>query len=341
MKFGMRIAAVLLIALMLALSLASCGEDEPQKAPVIGYAAGYEVRYDELRFVTVTQKMALESKYGKGIWSTPESAEQYRSELEAAVWDNMLSNYAVLAACQQFGLSTSMLESEQIQTAVDASINSAINECGGRSAFEARLEATYMTEDFLRFSLAVTQMENELRYKLSGELGLIESDSDRFMNWMADGNAVYVQHVFIENDANEDVEENRALALDVRGQLLRGEKTIGQVIGSAINEDLSNFTPYYVVRDVYALEIETAVLVLDKVGAVSDVVQTDKGFYIFVRMQESFDDHGINQTMLSKVDSLLTSYQWARVESFVQAAKEGLTIELNDYGKSLDLLAIQ
>ena len=343
MKIRSRAAVLILAVLLLIPMLCACSEEEPQKAFPIGRAAGYTVRLDELRFVTLSEKTKLEKIYGEGIWEDPATAEQYRAELEAAVWDMMLNNYAVLEACRQYGISLDLIDGEDIQSKVDAAVQDAISQCGGQAGFEAYLKATNMTEGFLRFSLAVTEMEDELRYRLTGELGLIESDSDRFMTWMQDGNAVYVQHVFIENDAGESVESNRALAERVRGQLISGEKTVEELIGSAVNEDLSNFSPYYVVRDVYEQATEDAVLPLcgAGTGAVSEVVETDRGFYVFVRMEESFDADGVNLTMRAKADSLLTSYQWAKVEEYVAAARVNVSIELNAFGQTLDLLQIR
>lgn len=342
MKKQIRGLALVLALLLLTLSLVACRDKEDPKAPVVAYAAGgCEIRYDELRYVTMTQKAKLENKYGNGIWNTPETAERYRAELEAAVYDVLRSNYAVLVACQQFGISLDRLESEAILTSVENSVQKAIRECGGQEAFEQLLVTTYMSEDFLRFSLAVTELENELLHKLTSELGLIESDVNRFMTWMSDGNAVYVQHIFIENDPGENVEANRALAEELVRQLKNGEKNISSLVGLAINEEKLNLDPYYVVRDVYAPEIESAVLGLQNAGNVSEVVETAEGFYVFVRIAERFGEDGRNLSAIAKADALLTSYQWARVEAYVQAAKEQVVIEWNDYGKSLDLVYMQ
>lgn len=342
MKKQIRGLALILALLLLTLSLAACRDKEDPKAPVVAWAAGgCEIRYDELRYVTMTQKEKLENKYGKGIWDTPASAERYRAELESAVYDVLRNNYAVLEACRQFGVSVDGLESEEVLASVEASVQNAIRECGGQEAFEQLLAQTYMSESFLRFSLAVTELENELLRKLTAELGLIESDVNRFMAWMANGNAVYVQHIFIENDPGEDVEQNRATAEELVRQLRNGEKNISSLVGLAINEETLNLDPYYVVRDVYVPEIENAVLALQNVGNVSEVVPTEKGFYVFVRVAERFGEDGSNLSAIAKADALLTSYQWARVEAYVQAAKEQVAIEWNDYGKTLDLVYMQ
>ena len=80
---------------------------------------------------------------------------------------------------------------------------------------------------------------------------------------------------------------------------------------------------------------------LQNVGNVSEVVETEEGFYVFVKVQEQLDENGKSVTLLAKADSLLTSYQWARVEAYVQEAKETVAIELNDYGKTIDLVYMQ
>lgn len=328
-------AAFLLAAMMILLP--ACANDDKK---VIGEAAGCEVLYEELRFVTLTAKDKLCAKYGEDIWDSAERAEQYRAELEAEVWDSMLNHYAVLAACQKYGLTLADMEDDNIQDAVDAEIDAAIEQYGGKKAFRQALEENYMTEHFLRFSLTVTQLENELRYLLI-DAGVIEGNTDRFMTWLDGGNAVYVQHVLVENDAGEDKEENRALAEKLRGELIDGETTIDALVGSAYNEDLYNVTPYYVVKDVYDAATEAAVMKLDSVGDVSEVVETERGFYVFVCMEEEYGDDGSNLSLMTKVDSLLRSYQWAKVEGCVQEQKTTVSIALNDYGKSIDLLEIR
>lgn len=331
-----RRCAVLLLAAM-TISFCACAKTDKK---VIGEAVGREVLYEELRFVTLTAKDKLAAKYGATIWDTPESAEQYRSELEAEVWDSMLNHYAVLAACQKYGLTLADMEDDDIREAVDADIEEAITQYGSKKVFRAALKENYMTESFLRFSLTVTQMENELRYLLI-DAGVIEGSTDRFMTWLEAGNAVYVQHILVENDLGEDVEANRALAEELRGKLRDGSESIDTLVGSVYNEDLYNVTPYYVVTDVYDAATEQAVMKLERAGDVSEVVETERGFYVFVRMEEDFGDDGSNLSLLSKVDSLLRSYQWAKVETCVQEQKKTLSITLNDYGKSIDLLAIE
>ena len=335
MKAIKRISAAILAAILCLAALTGCTSAQTrQEQKVIGTCAGYDVLYEELRYLTLTYKQIFESKYGEGIWDDPATAEQYRPELEETVWRLILNNYAVLAAADYYLPQTNAIESKAIQEAVDGMIDEMVEAYGGKKAFREELEAMNATEHLLRFTFGISQLENELMYALSVDWQLFMGDSEEFYNWMLDGNAVYVQHIFIENDPGEDVEENRAIAEDVRIKLLTQEATLAQMVGSAVNEDYQNAAPYYVVREVYKPEIEDQVFSLFAPGDVSSVVETDTGFYVFVQVE----DEG---TLQAKVNDLFSSYRAAKTEDVVEEFKQTLNLVLNDYGKSLDLLAIQ
>lgn len=337
MQKNKRIAALVLAAAMLTVLFCGCTSAKTkQEQTVIGSCAGFDVLYEELRYVTLTYKDLFAATYGEDIWDTPESAEKYRAELEETVWSMMLSNYAVLATCLAHGMTEDSMKDDDIEAAVEEQIQEVITQYGGEKAFRQALDEMYMTEHFLRFVLRVAQLENELFYILTDDLGLIETETDAFLDWMENGNSVYVQHIYIENDPGEDREENRAIAEDIRRQLLDGAD-IADFVGKKVNEDMENTSPYFLVRDVYAEEMENAAFALQNVGDVSEVIDTGDGYYVMVRM-----DYG-EATLLIKAAELLNSYQWARVEAIVEEhqTKLGLKIELNEYGKSLDLLAIE
>lgn len=333
MKKTRRTVALLLAILLLCSAFVGCSS-KSREQKVIGTCAGFDVLYEELRYVTLTYKDLFANTYGKDIWSNPESAESYRAELEEIVWDMMLNNYAVLAACLEYGMTKDDMKHKDIEAAVDAQVNEMIEQYGSKADFRADLESLYMTEHFLRFCFRVAQLENELMYILTQDLGFIEADLDPFIDWLEDGNCYYVQHVYIENDPGEDPEENRAVAEDIRLQLLAGAD-IADFVGTKVNEDFENVSPYFFVRDVYTKVMEDAVFALDNVGDVSEVVDTGDGYYVLVRLETD------EAKLLLQSSDLLTSYQWAHVESVVDTFKSKIKLELNEYGKSIDLLEIQ
>lgn len=340
MRRIIKILSLSLALLLLLSSLCACKSKwDKEGKKKIGECGEYDVLFEELRFVTLYYKDSLASAYGEDIWDTPESAEKYRAELEKTVWDMMLNNYAVLAACAHYGITKKDMESDAIQKAVDEQIAEAIAEAGGEEAFKEMLRSNYMTESFMRFSLAVTQMEYELYYVLTDDLGLIMDDQETFLEWLEDGNSTYVQHLFIRNDPHDSVEANRAIAESARERLIKSmdyEKELELMLGNAqTHEDTAVMTPYFIVRDVYTEDITSATLGLKNPGDVSEVIETDLGFYVFVRMDYKPD------VLLLQLSSLLRSYQWVKVEEEVNRHREGLAIELNQYGQSIDLLEIK
>lgn len=335
-----RILCFSLAMILLLLTFCSCKskwDKEGKKA--IGTCGEYEVLYEELRFVTLYYKDSFAATYGEDIWDDPETAEQYRAELEKTVWEMMLNNYAVLAACKKYHITKEDMESDAIQKAVDEDIAEAVADAGGEEAFQELLKSNYMTEHFMRFSLAVTQMEYELYYTLTDDLGVIMDDQETFLSWLEDGNCTYVQHLFIRNDPHDDVEANRQLAENARDRLEKSmdyKAELEMMIGNAqTNEDTAVMNPYFIVRDAYAKNITDEVLKLKRAGDVSNVVETEDGFYVFVRMPYKTD------TLMLQLPSLLHTYQWAKVQEEVDACREGLSIELNEFGKSIDLLEIK
>ena len=336
-----KILCVSLALLLLLPTLCACKKNKWEKEgkKKIGECAGYDVLFEELRFVTLYYKDSFAATYGADIWDNPETAEQYRAELEETVWDMMLNNYAVLAACSQYRITKKDMESDAIQNAVDEKIAQAKAEAGGEEAFQQMLKDSYMTENFMRFSLAVTEMEYELYYTLTDDLGVIMDDQETFLDWLEDGNCTYVQHLFIRNDPHDDVEANRALAEKSRERLYRSmdyKSELELMLGNAeTHEDTAVMTPYFVVQDVYSEDITSAVLKMDQPGEVSEVVETDDGFYVFVCMEYKTD------TLLLQLSSLLHSYQWAKVQEEIDRHRSDISISLNDYGKSIDLLEIK
>ncbi len=333
MNRSTKIFAIVMVTVLLLSVLGGCtsAQTKAERRP-IGVCAGYDVLYEELRYVTLSYKDIMASAYGETIWDTPESAEAYREELEETVWRMMLNNYAVLAACRDY-ISEEDMESDLFDDAVDAVIDEAIEAYGGEKAFREEMKNLYMTEHLVRFCQYVAKLEYELLCILADDLNVIENDKDDFIEWVRDGNGVYVQHIFIENDEGEDVEQNRAKAEQVREQLMSGTD-IATLIGTAVNEDLKNVQPYYIIRDVYVQEMEDAAFAMQSVGDASAVVETADGFYVMQRLADT------NDSLTAKAAELLYSYQMAVLEAFIDTYKEDLSIELNEYGKSIDLLAI-
>ena len=341
----MRAAAIMLLCTMLVCTLGACANAKNKKA--IGTSGEYEIPYEQLRFITMTYKMDLDDKYGDGndengtIWDDPTTAEEHRAELEALVWNTVKENYALLAACASYRVGRDAFEGKEVKKAVDASMTEVLAEYASKREYKADLKERYATDNLFRFYFALDEMKYLLHAAMQKD-GAFFSDEKTFEAWLTDGNSAYVQHFLLAHESEEEKEENRMILENARQKLISGEWTLTDCINKA-NDDLTNVSPYYLVRNVHKDElVDTAVAL--KAGEVSEIVEIDGALYVFMRMAETAteDANGSIQSTLSlQLTSLLSDYQWAIVGDAVEAAKATVQIELNEYGKSIDLVAMK
>lgn len=335
-KLLIKIAGLLLCAVMLVLSLVSCAAGRPVKASaqdlkVVGKVGNFDVLYEELRYVTLFYKQQLEDKYGEGIWKDTATAQKYSDELYELVTRNITANYAVLSLCAEVGITT---DAKEIQESVTSYINEMAEELGGRSQYKKQLKAENATDHFLRFTIAVDYCQNELYYSYTQDLGLIETDFEKIYDYIMADNFVRTVHVYIQNDKDDDVEKNRAAAENVVEQIKNGE-SINKLIGSSVNEDfdLTTTDGYYFGRGEMLQAYEDAAFALE-VNEVSGVVETPTGFYVIKRLPLE------SAYVMQHLTTLIDQYQYSELNKYIDQRQEQLSIEFNDYGKSLDLTAI-
>ena len=344
MRKYIKCLAALLAALLLFFSLAGCAEEKDAEdelySGVVGSAGEYDILYEELRFVTLTYKQILDVTYGDGVaengtvWDRPESAERYRGELEKKVLSMLGENYRVLAACSAYGIGRDILEGDEIQSMVEMQYKTAMNGFESEESFLEDMHANFMTERLYKLYLARDFMKYKLRDAvLADQNSTVIKDQESFRTWLNNGNCVYVQHIFLRNDEGDDKEANRRLAEEVSESLQSGDQIIDTYVGSAFfNEDLTNVTPYYLIPGLYDKALTDVGLRLYSTGDASDVIETDEGFYVLQRLEAPKGD------LDTKLADLYDTYLWAMIgEQNTTAESEAF---LNDYGRSIDLVAM-
>ncbi len=324
-------------ALLLALLLLFCScstsskpiESSELEMTVVGTCEGYDIYYEELRYVALSYRDIMESYYGEGIWDDPATAEQYLPELTDYVMNNLTANYAVLSECENFMID---INADPIQEAVQQTIDEMVAEIGSRGAYKEMLKEMYLTDHLVRFTVGTDYCQNELMYAMI-DLDLIYSNQLDFLTYAQEDGFCAVYHIYIANDEGEDIEANRARAEEALAKLRRGVE-MKEMLGSVYNEDLYLVsTPYYFTRGEYDEAYEQAAFDLE-IGEISDIVQTEDGFYILERQPLDQD------YLVANLTELMQRYQYACVETLIRDVQKDIKVELNDFGKSLDLLAI-
>ncbi len=337
-RFFPRVLILALVVLLLSSSLFSCSsgsapiEPSEQDIKVVATCGGYNVYYEELRYVTLQYRAQMAARYGADIWDDPSTAAEHLPELTRRVTEILTVNPAILALSEAYDIDPN---DDAIQEAVQELIDETVDGAGGRKAYIEMLSQVNMTDHFLRYNLATDMCETELVYLLI-DLGLvIRSEKDFLPYVLDDNNFCATLQIHIGYDEGETREENLAVAEMVLGMIESGEKTFREMIGSKYNDDVGSAgIPYYFTYGEYEQAYEDAAFAL-AIGERSGIIECDSGFYIIERQALS-EAH-----IMANLTELLQQYQYAEIEALIAEERKGMTLEWTEYGASLDLLAIE
>ena len=108
-----------------------------------------------------------------------------------------------------------------------------------------------------------------------------------------------------------------------------------ELMGSKYNEDVifSTKPALYFTRGEYDKKYEDAAFAL-RVGQVSGIVETEDGFYIIERCEKS------SSYMLGNFEVFAQQIIYALVNQRVEAKQNSLSLEMNEFGSSLDFVKI-
>ena len=336
-------------------------ESDPDDLRVVGTIGGYEVLYDEYRYVVLSCKSILSDKYGEEIWSDSDVAAEFLPMLEEMIKDRIAANYAVLLLCDANGYTDALSNKDAVEFvnetvdeaiymhAVAAELDVEVKKKGldkvvykyGKGAldkakelYKKSLDDYYITERVMRLTLGVEHAFSKLSEILTYTKGEIIHKAEDIEAFMKSDEFICTRHVFIEKNDERSDEESRALANEAYLKLLTGT-SFDSLIGSKYNSDMTMpYKGYYFTHGEMDKEYEEAAFAL-KEGAFSGVVETDTGFFIIQRYTK--DDN----YMAENLDSFANQIVYALVNKKVRALQSDLILEKNDFGRALNVLEIE
>ena len=303
---------------------------------------GYDIPYEELYFLTMFYKDSLESTYGKGIWDDPATAEQYRAELEALVAENLNENYVILSACRKLGIKT---EGSEVDSYVDKEMKNLRDSFNSEKEYKEWLEEHWMTEHYKRFSIGTGYLESAIYYTLL-DYGMLAYTTDNIAEFRSyvetSGDYVRTIHVYIENVEGEDPTENLRIAREISDALRSVEdptqrrELMSEYIGSAVNDDLLSITGdgYYFTRREMDEKYEEAAFGLE-MGEVSEPVVCKGGNFIIMRLYPD------PEYIRDNAAELLNNYHGVAVGLYEDQFRSECKVVFNEYGQSIDLVALK
>lgn len=339
-KYIKRAVSFLLTAAILvgALMLFSCSDNEKLNRTAVGKIGDYEVYYEELRWMTMQYKNIMAANYGANIWKNADTAEKYRAELENAVFSNIISNYAVLTLCEDdiFILNGEKLidiNGSDIQQIVDNYVDATIEEAGGKLEYNKSLEDNYLTDSLYRFMCGVDACESIL-FSYYCNLAIIDDSDEAAIDYIYE-NFIRTVHVYIQNDKNDDVEANRALAEAIRIKLVNGEDINALVKNYSEDRYMASSDGYYFTHGQYSEAYENAAFALE-IGEISPVVETYSGLYVIQRLELDGSYIGAHFST-----DLKDQYLLAVFNKEIEECKSSLSFTPNDFGAKLDLVEME
>ena len=320
------LALVLVLVVIFSASCSGAIKSTDEQARVVGECGGNDVRYEELRYITLTCKAALADKYGEDIFSSASSewVGEYAEELEEMVEEQICQNYASLETFEAKKIKTTdSVTKKEVREYVAAVIDA----LGGEEEYVAYLDECFMTDSVLRLNTAL----ESCFYRYYGVVSA-EWDKEAYDAVLAKDGFVRTMSIFIRNDEGESVDKNRASAESVRSEIAAG-KPLSSFIGTKYNQD-TGMCDYYFMEGYFDEAYEEAAFALE-IGGISPVVETADGFYIIQRMAL---DEGY---MLDNIDSLKAIYVECKMYETINGLADELDFELNSYGKSIDLWTME
>ena len=303
---------------------------------------GYEIPYEELRFVTLFYKDMLEGKYGAGIWDDPATAEKHRAELEKLVQENLNENYIILSTCRNLSIPT---ESDEMEDYVNSQMKELRNSFASDKEYDEWLEDHWMTEHYMRFSIGVSYLESAIYYTLlDNDLYTYTQDNiGEFLDYVEfSGNYIRTIHIYIENEDGEDPAENLAKAQDISNALQDLSdfndrlSRMNEYIGSSVNDDLQSISGdgYYFTRGEMDEDYEQAAFALE-VGEVSEPVVCSGGNFVIMRLTPE------EEYIVKNSQNLLNNYHSVALGIYEEQFRPDCVVQFNEYGQSIDLVTLK
>lgn len=338
--YFIKLISIFFAFFVISATLVSCSTGSNKALAVVGKVGEFEVTYEELYFLSVNYAEELEARYGEYSSLDGEAKAAFDAELRGLVYENIVTNHAILTLCKKHGLT---LEDEGLDKRVKKYVDNMIATefDGSKSDYKKSLAAYGMTENYVEFTAAVDLIYSDLLTKLLDEGTVVDDDAEVLS--IIENEFVCTWHIMIANDEGDDIAENRALIEEALRKYNNGTMSMYELIGSNYNEDLSvPFEGNYFARGYVEKEYEDAAFALE-VGEISDVVEsrgiTSSGkkvscFYLIKRLP--IDKEYVTENF----NELEGIYRDGVMAAMLDEVRDPLTFEPNEYCETLTLNAL-
>ena len=132
-----------------------------EELKVVGTVGEYEVKYEELRFLTLLCRAELDSELGEYDTLDESGKKQYEELLYARVTDDIKQNYVIFSLCDKYGIKT---DSIAMRSYVDDEMKEYVNTYfdGNMSKYKEWLSESGATDSIIRTNFKIDYLEEQL-----------------------------------------------------------------------------------------------------------------------------------------------------------------------------------
>ncbi len=342
-----------------------------EEARVVGKIGEYEIRHEELRYITLLHKASLDKEIGKYDTLDTSGKAEYEKLLEERVLEDLKNNYVVLALCEEYGIKTDTpyvnnQVQKQIEALVEASdVGNGFD--GDKEAYKAWLKENNLTDSFLRLVYKINYLENQLlehfvenkidiEYTLENkaEFSQYVLSSDEWARtihvyypekhpWTDPANVPesilavdkeYINKVISEYDAESSVENAYGMVSQVLEDDGRYKKMCTEVGKTPVTELAVSGNGFYFTYGQMGEKYENIAFGLD-MYEISEIFEYENGYCFMMRLPLLEDD------VKKNTEDLLSQYQYLALKKQLDAERENLDFVGNDYFKGISLVNME
>ncbi len=315
-----------------------------EEARVIGQCGGYDVRYEELRYLTLLYRAELDGELGEYSTLSEAGRAEYEKSLESRVLTEIKNRYAVLSLCEKYEIDTNSSEARKY---VRDSIESLVDELGGKDKYVSWLEKSNLTDTLVRSIYKAEYLETVLLEELTkrgDEIKYSDSNLDDFVKFiMEDESYVKVIHAYYPKEHDY---------LDTKDMKERAENALAQIKSAENDEDRLSYmksaigqapfvpgysvtgSDYYITYGQMNEKYESVAYSLEEYG-VGGVLELEEGYYIIMRVPKVRDE------VAPRAYELIDQYRYAVLKRLTDAQKDSMSFAGNDHFKGIELIEIK
>ena len=317
-----------------------------EDSKVVGKIDGFNVKYEELKYVSYIVKERYKTLYGEDVWDNEENAEKYREAFEEEVMRELCDIYATLSICDEVKVKT---KSDEVNQFVDAQMAEIIDKDfkSDVEAYKEYLAKYNLTDAFNRFKVKCYYLDILALEKMVDNGHDIIKYSDRdvnaFIDYVVTSDDFYrTIHVYYEKDGvNDDETRREAMALVSDMKAMADDATryerMCYFIGHRGDYKEGYITDtkagFYITKGVFGDEYDGVATVLGEYDVA--LVETEYEFFVVMKMPKERDHVSKN------LDSILSYYYEKAYFDYKNEVANSISFEPNKYYETLDILNLQ